>query len=190
MLLTSQSLTSHPILADTVDIALGDCIDKMARHILPHEIIASSHTPSYGPLLEAFAFPDIAQVDRHDLHAYSQPITRAAELERRVTSYGWGFLPPLSTSSSSSRNREMSFTGLVSAVKRESERRIAEGGFDERERRIMAKEAMRVAFEHVAGRVVLALKGVKDLSVQQEQQEHSTLVVSGGVAANKFLKTV
>lgn len=198
MLLSSQSLTAHPILADTVDIALGDCIDKIARHVLPEEILAASSSPSYGPLLEAFAFPNLAQLQPSSVsakpHAYEPPATRAAELARQITPYGWSFLPPLSTSSSSSRHREMSFTGLVSAVKRESDRRIAEGGFDEHERRLMAQETMRVAFEHVAGRVIMALGGTTPKSREdlptQGQESRRTLVVSGGVAANKFLKTV
>ena len=49
------------------------------------------------------------------------------------------------------------------------------------ERRVLAQETMRVAFEHLASRVLLALStpAMKDIS---------TLVVSGGVASNQFLK--
>lgn len=224
LLLSSQSLTSHPILATTSDIALGDCIDKIARFVVPEDIIVSSRSSAYGPLLESFAFPDIDESYTGDIaekdtrpagqnpHEYTAPAIRSAELERRVTTYGWGFGPPLAETKSGrkSKSMEYSFTGLVSAVKRISERRLAERAalhsdhraedeeddqpFGLAERRTMAREAMRVAFEHLAGRVVFALEGLQPVRGEgpsmKEEQKIDTLVVSGGVAANKFLKTV
>ena len=63
-----------------------------------------------------------------------------------------------------------------------------------REERVdLAKEVMRVAFEHLASRVGWALR---DLQLHrksypyQEKRDKQTLVVSGGVASNDFLRTM
>ena len=56
---------------------------------------------------------------------------------------------------------------------------------DEDERRELARESMRLAFEHLASRVGWALR---DLEKKAEGVE--TLVVSGGVASNGFLRHV
>jgi N6-L-threonylcarbamoyladenine synthase len=54
------------------------------------------------------------------------------------------------------------------------------------EARYLAREVQRVAFEHLASRVVLVLQ-----DMQKKQLEFpKTLVISGGVAANAFLRLV
>ena len=50
----------------------------------------------------------------------------------------------------------------------------------------MAREVMRVTFEHLASRLVLHLKTLRP----KERAEIKTVVVSGGVAANSFLRHV
>ncbi|KAL9075597.1 MAG: hypothetical protein Q9157_003953 [Trypethelium eluteriae] len=145
----------------------------------------------FGPLLERFAFPNGSA----DYDGYETPNTRAQELTRRVTEWGWGFQPPLAVTQSGTRNKSMeySFSGLCSAAERFVER----GGSGERrqhnisedERRDLAREAMRVAFEHLATRVVLGLNNMKEID-QDMAEKITTLVISGGVAANGFLKKV
>jgi N6-L-threonylcarbamoyladenine synthase len=54
---------------------------------------------------------------------------------------------------------------------------------DEIERRTLAQESMRVGFEHLASRVIYALQ-------KGEVKDVNTLVVSGGVASNQYLKHV
>jgi N6-L-threonylcarbamoyladenine synthase len=54
MLIDSAGLTDHAILAETGDIALGDCLDKAARAILPQHLLKAP----YGKALEDFAFPE------------------------------------------------------------------------------------------------------------------------------------
>lgn len=202
LLLHSTSATSHTTLAATSDIALGDCLDKIARHILPPSLLSTAGA-MYGPLLESFAFPD-----GPSSHNYTAPIRRAEELARKPTRWGWTLAPPLSETRSGAKSRSMeySFSGLDSAC-----RRIAAGRQDDleafslEERRDLAKEAMRVAFEHVASRVVMALQtlaaaepappctsnGAAASQVQTlETPATGTLVLSGGVAANAFLKAV
>jgi len=214
LLLHSTSSTTHVTLAETSDIALGDCLDKIARHILPPSLL-STVGAMYGPLFETFAFPD-----GPSSYNYTPPIRRAEELARKPTHWGWTLAPPLSETRSGARSKSMeySFSGLDSAC-----RRIAAGRQDDleafpiEERRDLAREAMRVAFEHVASRVVMALRNLaaaesapahhgngaaathgeadETAATSTRQDAHvtaaiRTLVLSGGVAANAFLKAV
>ena len=214
LLLHSTSATSHTTVAETSDIALGDCLDKIARHVLPPSLLSTAGA-MYGPLLESFAFPD-----GPSSYNYSPPIRRAEELARKPTRWSWTLAPPLSETRSGTKSKSMeySFSGLDSAC-----RRIAAGRqhdletFLIEERRDLAREAMRVAFEHVASRVVMALRSLAAAEFAStciengDAEQHGeadetlafamhddaapnaairTLVLSGGVAANGFLKAV
>ena len=77
---------------------------------------------------------------------------------------------------------EFTFSGLGSAV-----RRICDGNpnMGQEERVNLAREAMRLAFEHLASRVGWALKHLED-----KGEDMKTLVVSGGVASNGYLRMV
>jgi len=182
MLVHSTSLTSHPILATTADIAIGDCLDKCARHILSSHLLAISKDTMYGRLLEAFAFPFDSSYE------YTPPPRRAEELARKSTKWGWAFGVPLAEtrSGSKSRSMEFSFTGTGSTVQRTVENKAKEGGMGGEERQDLAREAMRVVFEHLASRVVMALQSLQDNS----EKAVRTLVVSGGVACNGFLRHI
>lgn len=184
LLLHSTGLTSHAILATTLDIAIGDVIDKMARSVLPPEFIQQSDEIMYGRLLERFAFP----VGEEE-HAYAAPATRTEELAMKRTSWGWGIGAPLAETRSGSKSKSMeySFSGLGSAVKRIRDNAGAVLGIDERQE--LAREAMRVAFEHLASRVVMALEKLRAEHVNSDT-ELGTLVVSGGVASNSYLRTM
>ncbi|KAK0515771.1 hypothetical protein JMJ35_001805 [Cladonia borealis] len=181
LLLHSKSLTSHPLLATTTDIALGDCIDKIARHLLPPPLLSTTKGTMYGPLLERFAFPTSPPE-----YNYTAPTTRAQEIAR-ITSerWGWSLVPPLAETRSGSKSRSMEFTfsGLESAVKRICEWKGKEMG--EEERRELARESMRLAFEHLASRVGWALN-----NLEEKAEGVKTLVVSGGVASNGFLRHI
>ena len=220
LLVHSRSLTSHEIWASTSDIAIGDAIDKIARQVLPSDMLRQSKTTMYGALLEQFAFgtdindnekklEDDSKNNASNPYSYSPPITKTDILNRRRSSrYHWGFTPPLTVTKGGSHCKDMkySFSGIFSSVTRFMSRKIAlDGGVTHEdrdpesvslaERREMAREAMRVAFEHLATRVMMGL----DMSrkQQQEGQENgyeadkiNTLVLSGGVAANRFLRYV
>ena len=177
LLVHTKSVTDHTILATTVDIAIGDCIDKIARCILPAEIIQNANDTNYGQLLELFAFPNGSSD-----YNYKPPPRRQEELARNITPWGWGFGVPLAETRSGSKSKamEFSFTGLGSSAARICS---AKPEMSIEERRDMAREAMRVAFEHLASRVVMAFKG-------QGTDDIKVLVVSGGVASNKYLKTM
>ncbi|KAL8996441.1 MAG: hypothetical protein Q9169_004035 [Polycauliona sp. 2 TL-2023] len=184
MLVDSTALTHHAILASTMDVAIGDCIDKMARHILPANVIEASSEIMYGRLLEQFAFPD-GSLDQ----AYAAPRTREEEMSSKPSPWGWELTAPLSKTRSGSRSKEMafSFAGLGSSVERICHGREATMTLDER--RDVAREVLRVAFEHLASRVVMALRRPSEVDTA-DTQETGTLVVSGGVASNQFLRTM
>ena len=190
LLAHSISATNHPILASTTDIAIGDCLDKIARLVLPSEPVPDMPT-MYGPLLERFAFPQ-DEIGSSD-YDYKAPSTRHEELIQHPTAWGWALGVPLAET----RAMEYSFSGMGSSCWRIM--RYGLGGVrdEERkevsieERRILAREAMRVGFEHLASRVVMALQGLRrEGIVEGEKAEIGTLVVSGGVAANGFLRKV
>lgn len=182
MLLHSQSLTRHPIYAVTEDIAVGDALDKMARCILPEHVIVASQDVMYGRLLERFAFPNIAATG----FDYTPPTARAAEITKQETGWGWSLPVPLAEKRPADlpHRPTFSFSGLGSAVKRICDR---PGAMGIEERVELAREAMRVTFEHLASRVVKVLKYL-DQWKSGEMKAISTLVVSGGVAANQYLK--
>jgi N6-L-threonylcarbamoyladenine synthase len=182
LLVRSKNLTTHEILATTTDIAIGDSLDKAARSILPEQLLSSTLHTSYGALLESFAFPDLE-------YAYNPPATRAAELQPATTSFGWTVPTPLANT----RMMQFSFSGIDSYVRRivgnewnASAAKISSkpraNPISDVEARVLARETMRSAFEHLSSRVIMALKSEKTPS--------TTLVVSGGVAANGFLRHI
>lgn len=183
MLIYSTGLVEHSILAETQDIALGDCVDKAARAILPSEALKMP----YGKALEDFAFPNGARD-----YEYVAPARRQEELERRKTKWGWGLGPPLGEKTP--RRMIYSFAGLLSSVQRFMTKKIdAEGrptdevrsseDVSHGERQEMAREVQRVAFEHLASRILLHLSSSRADNVQ-------AVVVSGGVASNSYLRHV
>lgn len=174
LLLHSKSIIDHAVLASTCDIAVGDALDKIARVTCPDVLLQSPGEIMYGRLLEQFAFPNgIGD------HQYVPPATRREELASRITRWGWNLPVPFAKT----RLMKFSFTGLDSKVRKICFER---GGTMAQEERLeLAREAMRVAFEHLAARVVLALD-----ALGSRGDVVDTLVVSGGVASNLYLKTM
>lgn len=192
MLIDSKSLTDHRILAESQDIAVGDYLDKAARAILSESELK---TP-FGKALEEFAFPSGQPYD------YSAPKSRQDELERRMTKFGWSLGPPLAESKGgekSSRRMVYSFSGLLSSVQRLARQYTdadRTASYDPEatvagptsERRELAREVQRVAFEHLGSRIFLHLESISRDHATYPAIE--TIVVSGGVASNKFLRHV
>ncbi|TKA32360.1 hypothetical protein B0A50_01466 [Salinomyces thailandicus] len=202
MLLNSTSLTEHRTLAETQDIAIGDFLDKAARAILPAALLR----PPYGRALEQFAFstqvieasdgdggidvPDTGFPIGADFIAphkttydYTPPLKRQDELAKRPTKWGWSLSPPLAESKGgekSSRRMVYSFAGLLTSIERLVHR---PDPFSLRERQDLAREVQRVAFEHLASRILLHLESSTTFT-------GDTVVVSGGVASNSFLRHV
>lgn len=173
MLVHTKSVLTHSILAETLDTAIGNCLDKCAIHVLPPSLLESGESVSYGPLLERFAFPN----GKEDYN-YTPEFTKKGQMEAKDSGYEWVVVPPFSQKGQYTMN--FSYSGIRSSVTRIAEEKPNMG---DEERRVLAREAMRVAFEHVGSRALMALgtpalKGTK------------TLVVAGGVASNQYLKHV
>ncbi|OJJ99737.1 hypothetical protein ASPACDRAFT_119429 [Aspergillus aculeatus ATCC 16872] len=178
MLVKSTSLTNHEILASTLDIAVGSALDKAARLILPDSVIETSQHSVYAKALEQYAFPN-GCADHAD---YRAPATRRDEVQApEPNEWGWSFTTPFANT----RDLVFSFTSIEPTVERLIKRKEEAGeGWADGERVALARAAMRTSFEHIASRLIIAL----------EDKPHETpiqsLVISGGVAANQFLKTV
>ncbi|KAF2856716.1 hypothetical protein T440DRAFT_512723 [Plenodomus tracheiphilus IPT5] len=227
LLIHSASLVDHHIMGSTQDIAVGECLDKIARVALPSELLQTTRSTMYGALLEAFAFPP-DQATPKDVHDHndgglSKPLlapiiyTARSYLDKHSDKYNWSFLnheeatqknatqwgwainQPLIKSGGGNKIKslEMSFSGLMTAVER-----IVRFGMDPatrklnkteraavdialQERRDIARDTMRAAFEHVASRVVLGLQSLRDYS-----GNNPAVVMAGGVAANSFLRHI
>ncbi|KAL8714877.1 MAG: hypothetical protein Q9220_001390 [cf. Caloplaca sp. 1 TL-2023] len=182
MLVHSKALTHHPILASTMDVAIGDFLDKAARIILPEEVIASSDEIMYGRLMEEFAFPHQTQK-----HGDAAQIMRAEQMSPKPSSWGWALAAPLAKYGSGCRSNAMkfSFSGLGSAIERICQDRGKIMTIDER--RDLARETFMVAFQHLASRIITALQQLNEAPVSDSHLV-KTIVVSGGVASNRFLR--
>lgn len=185
MLIKSTGLTDHQILATTTDIAIGDCIDKAARAVLPADMMR----PPYGKALEEFAFPN-GPAD----YNYTAPATRGQELTRRPTKWDWSLGVPLAE-----RGRRMafSFSGFLTSIERLMRQKTHTELPDQvpisiEERRDLARETLRVSFEHLASRILLYLEDTVGRKAEKGQLDTvnsiDTVVVSGGVASNRYLR--
>jgi N6-L-threonylcarbamoyladenine synthase len=135
-------------------------------------------------------------------YAYVVPRNDEEALRQNTTKWGWSFNQPLVKASGGLKNKsmEMSFSGLMTGVERvvRFKRDTATGkstrverqpdDLTMEERRDIALEAMRAAFEHVASRVILGLKQVSASSPGLANVQ--TVVMSGGVAANAYLRYI
>ncbi|KAL4916452.1 glycoprotease family-domain-containing protein [Aspergillus aurantiobrunneus] len=197
LLVNSTSLTTHSILATTIDVALGEAIDKSARQILPPALLASSKTTMYGKLLEQFAFPN----GPADYANYTAPRTRGEEVAatKKESPFGWSLTTPFAHT----RELAMSFSVIAPCVGEILARKRAANPdpnqtvtISDEERIALARTVMTVCFEHLASRTILALESLCEWSPKPNRRPIpqsvpiKTLVVSGGVAANKFLMTV
>ncbi|PGH09342.1 O-sialoglycoprotein endopeptidase [Blastomyces parvus] len=203
MLVHSKSIVDHEILASTLDIAIGDALDKLARSVLPQSFLEQSNTTMYGKMLEAFAFPN---GDR-DYIDYQPPATRTEEaMKSKDNQWGWSIPLPFAQN----RKLEFTFAGIASRaqtiISNKKDRWEAAGNAGEEfmskdERIDVARTFMTVCFEHLASRTVIALQNIRKQQ-QQEQREARQdptykcdtfedvkhLVISGGVGANQFLR--
>ncbi|KAF3061220.1 tRNA N6-adenosine threonylcarbamoyltransferase, mitochondrial [Daldinia childiae] len=180
LLVLSRTLTNHSILAEAQNIAIGDMLDKCARDIIPASELAGGNGVMYAAHLERFAFPN-GPSD----YAYTPPSTRAEEIKIYDPGFGWKLTPPLSESV----NMSFEFAGLNGQVIKVM---LENPDMELAERRLVARHTMRLAFEHLASRLLLALSK-SGVAVEGEAEDRTllrnvrTLVVAGGVASNRYL---
>ncbi|KAI0161112.1 glycoprotease family-domain-containing protein [Hypoxylon sp. FL1284] len=187
LLVLSRSLNDHAVLAEAQNIAVGDMLDKCARVIIPAAEVAAGADVMYGPLLERFAFPDIStscpEPARADCYEYA-PSPDKRQPPVFDSGLGWFLTPPLSGTA----DMAYEFAGLNGQVQKVLLERPA---MEAPERRLLARHAMRLAFEHLASRLVLALaNGTADEDGDKGDgllRDVRTCVVAGGVASNRYL---
>ncbi|CAK7566752.1 MAG: Mitochondrial tRNAs modification protein [Sporothrix epigloea] len=210
MLVHSRALADHRILVTTTNIAIGDLLDKCARAILPQQYIATAEATAgrslpYGALLERFAFGE----DGNSAYAnYAYPARRRDEMAPFVGP-GWQLEAPLGKDALRKVLR-FDFSGLNGSVNKllgaappsgdeiDTEILKKKKGSDmtEDERRLLARGTMQQAFEHLASRLLLALKAtdlataITGMESPKSTEMPRCLVVSGGVASNQFLRHV
>lgn len=186
MLLHTTSSIDHRILASTQrgstnprekesPVAIGDMLDKCARVILPEDMLPE-HTEAvvYAKLMEAFV--KTSKYDGLMNTAYAAPEKRQDEIEVYESEAGWAIPPPLRLS----RDMKYDFSGLGGMVRSIMQQKP---DMSRDERAELAYQTMRIGFEHLASRVILALQN--DAGLLKNPPKH--LVLSGGVASNKFL---
>lgn len=176
MLLHSRSLVEHQIIANTRDIAIGDALDKCGRVILPDETQRQAVDTAFARDLSDFAFPTLDSYSTWPI-----PMTRQQEIEKEDNEFGWKMKNALSDT----KDLSFSFTSISSTIERLFPRRMNDcaGNMSAKERLTFARTALGTAFEHLISRTVIALQ-----ELEQKKQNVTTLVVSGGVAANSFLR--
>ncbi|KAJ0121132.1 glycoprotease pgp1 [Diaporthe amygdali] len=191
MLLYTKSVTEHRVLASTQRgitnprekgsaTAIGEMLDKCARVILPPSAIPSNaDAVVYAKLMHGYCQ---SQEKYRDLmrHDYEAPRKRQDEIEYYQSENGtWALPPPLRQS----RDMIYDFTGLGGKVRAIMDER-SDMKTDERQE--LGYHTMRLAFEHVMSRVILALQNDEELLANPPQ----ALVISGGVASNMFFRKV
>lgn len=183
MLVESTSITDHTIMASTADIAIGEALDKAAREIIAPSVLNEAKTTMYGKLLEQFAFPNGSA----DWSNYCAPKTRGEELIKQPSPWGWTLTSPFANT----RQLQYSFSFLPSMInKLMGAKKTAGKEVSDEERVALAREAMRVCFEHLGSRTIIALEELQQKARNKGVPDVNTLVISGGVAANRFLMAV
>ncbi|KAI0432609.1 glycoprotease family-domain-containing protein [Xylaria sp. FL1042] len=194
MLVRSQSLNNHAILANALNIAVGDMIDKCARMIVPPEILSAGHSNSvmYGPMFEEFAFPGSRESASYKYN-YTVPARRADEIKVFDSGSGWVLTPPLARMGKGEIAASIfDFAGINGQIQKAM---MAQPDMDVDMRRVLARAAMTLVFEHLTSRLVFALQADDEKRARSgtDTEEHGkikTVVLSGGVASNKFLRHV
>jgi len=180
LLLSSRALTAHRVLAEAANMAIGDMLDKVGRALAPPPADdPSAPQVPFAVQLERLAFPGGAA----DMAAYyTAPARRRDELAVYTAASGaWRLAPPLRDS------RAMRFD--FSTLHRDA--RSAADGAAGAEAGELARETLRLAFEHLAGRVVFALDDeLASRGGDSQAPATTTLVLSGGVAGSAFLRFV
>ena len=180
MLVQSSRLTDHKILATSEDIAMGEALDKSAREIVPASLLQDAKSTMYGKTLEKFVFPN----GMADFANYKPPATRGDELAKHTSRWGWSVTTPFANT----RMLQFSFSSISSMVGKIVNKNSTNTQMSHDERVDLGREVMRVAFEHLASRTVIALETLRPHNTGKDKIQ--TLVVSGGVAANQFLMKV
>lgn len=169
LLLISESVTKHEIIASSIDIAIGDCIDKIAKEL---------HVPWHG-LMPGAALEVWCRDTEQSTPDRYVPISITDD-QRRLYNIKRPLHAKVNVGGVRTDRMDFSFSGLGSIISRILN--MSELTLSDADRRGLGGEAMKVCFEHVTEKVVAGLKLTTPTP--------STLVVSGGVARNALLRQI
>lgn len=167
MLVLLTSITSHEILADTVDIAAGDALDKCARELgIKGNVLAKSleeHIDAL-PLSKRHEFDAINLRSRHNTYGLKIPYPFTGPNDLKVPhEVRFSFSPYLSTIQCFLKDKQ---------------------GLDDHTIDLLRYKIQDAIFNHVVDRVAVALTRHKS-----KLAGVSDMVCSGGVAANRVLRS-
>jgi N6-L-threonylcarbamoyladenine synthase len=218
ILINSTSVTSHAILAASDDIAVGECLDKVARAILPSDELQKAKSTMYGAVLESFAFPSETPLNStksksktsgysarqylktfgEQFKWYEGPKNSEEAMKRSISKWGWSINQPLykSRGGKSTKRMEMSFSGLMSAVER-----LVQYQTDPSTKKITTIErtadiSLEERRDMAQGVMRAAFEHISSRVVLGLQMTSKTsaaqpaVVMAGGVASNSFLRHV
>ncbi|KAJ4421245.1 hypothetical protein N0V82_003877 [Gnomoniopsis sp. IMI 355080] len=174
MLVHTKSPVSHRILAQTSTNALGDAMDKVARELV------SPSTIDKIPDNKAICYPEQMEMASNSLFPYYLPTrSRKEELKIYHSEYGWELQPPLRNTVEMKYDFNALNSTTLSILRANPE-------MCRKERRELGYHFMRLAFEHLMSRVIIALSTDKDLL----RDPPKDFILSGGVGRNRLLRTV
>lgn len=167
MLVLSTGLFQHTVLADTIDVAIGNALDKCARQL-------GLKGSMLGKELEKFVVAN----DDSGPHNVSKSFT---------------FPTPLSNRCGRKDVAAFSFASFVSTMTRMSEslynsQPLAELSYNDRKE--IATRAQSSIFQHVASKCQLALSQAVAQNQINVNDEGLRFVCSGGVASNQVLRNM
>ncbi|PHH73058.1 hypothetical protein CDD80_4083 [Ophiocordyceps camponoti-rufipedis] len=185
-LLVSTGLTSHSVIAETLDSAIGNALDKAARYILTDSELDLCPDVQYGRHLEAFAFPpELGDVSQQHASFFQPALSRHEEQLTCHSGYEWALPMPLKDT----RTLAFSFTGIASHVETIMQRRP---DMALPERRQLARHTLQAMFQHIASRLCIAIMDAEPVRRLADSfcDKSLRLILAGGVAANRFLPHV
>lgn len=167
MLVLLESITKHRVLANTIDIACGDSLDKCARHLGMEGTMLGKELEKYVDSMtdaEKTEYAEISTEDRSNRFSFQLGLPlRKQQIPDGPVKVNFAFA---------------SFLSLLQAYKPPL-------GIDEETvRKFLAFKTHHTIFTHIVDRIKAVFRRYPEL------QDVQDLVVSGGVAANKTLRTL
>ncbi|KAK9237286.1 glycoprotease family-domain-containing protein [Lipomyces kononenkoae] len=169
MLVLSSSLLDHQILADTIDIAMGDAIDKSAREL---GLNGNMNGPELEKLVRQYESSVVAGVNK------------ALTKDELVGEFGIQVKLPMRPKPGRKQEAVFSFSSFVSMVTRGVGKKGGLDALSETEVQIIAKQIQDAIFDHVIDRITYTLSTLPKDVVARIQD----FVCSGGVGSNLVLR--
>ncbi|KAK9368952.1 glycoprotease family-domain-containing protein [Lipomyces kononenkoae] len=168
MLVLSSSLLDHQILANTIDIAMGDAIDKSAREL---GLNGNMNGPELEKLVRAHESSVMAGVSK-------------ALTKDELAEFGIQVKLPLQPKPGRPQAPAFSFSSFVSMVSRGVAKKGGLDALSETEVQVIGKQIQDAIFDHVIDRITFTLSTLPKKVVGGIRD----FVLSGGVGSNLVLR--